>query len=218
MDENMKTIGLIKILALFVAGAFATQTQAVTFNFNCITSNGIGTCDTAEAQMILDVTASSTDQVLFEFSNNDVGAGTDYDAIIGEVYFYDGLYLDISPTIINGTDVNFVNGATPGMLPGYNYTPLSVFAAADVDQNTADGVAVGDGTLGILFTLLPGADFDTVITAMNSGELVVGIHAKALDGSNDISESLVTVPVPAAAWLLGSGLIGLIGLARRKKA
>ena len=26
------------------------------------------------------------------------------------------------------------------------------------------------------------------------------------------------VPVPAAVWLFGSGLIGLIGIARRKKA
>jgi hypothetical protein len=32
--------------------------------------------------------------------------------------------------------------------------------------------------------------------------------------SNDVSE----VPVPAAVWLFGSGLIGLVGLARRKKA
>ena len=44
-------------------------------------------------------------------------------------------------------------------------------------------------------------------------------------GSNDIfgfGHALVrevsTVPVPAAAWLFGSGLIGLIGVARRKKA
>ena len=26
------------------------------------------------------------------------------------------------------------------------------------------------------------------------------------------------VPIPAAVWLFGSGLIGLIGIARRKKA
>jgi hypothetical protein len=28
---------------------------------------------------------------------------------------------------------------------------------------------------------------------------------------------LTSVPVPAAAWLFGSGLLGLIGVARRKK-
>lgn len=27
-----------------------------------------------------------------------------------------------------------------------------------------------------------------------------------------------SVPVPAAAWLLGSGLLGLVGVARRKAA
>lgn len=32
------------------------------------------------------------------------------------------------------------------------------------------------------------------------------------------SIQITTVPVPAAAWLFGSGLIGLIGVARRKKA
>lgn len=41
------------------------------------------------------------------------------------------------------------------------------------------------------------------------------------DDSFDEGHALVrdtVVPVPAAAWLFGSGLIGLIGLARRKKA
>ena len=32
------------------------------------------------------------------------------------------------------------------------------------------------------------------------------------------SSAPVTVPIPAAVWLFGSGLLGLIGMARRKKA
>ena len=35
--------------------------------------------------------------------------------------------------------------------------------------------------------------------------------------SGDVINSPV-VPVPAAVWLFGSGLLGLVGIARRKKA
>ena len=33
-----------------------------------------------------------------------------------------------------------------------------------------------------------------------------------------VSDSYTVVPIPAAVWLFGSGLIGLAGMARRKKA
>lgn len=36
--------------------------------------------------------------------------------------------------------------------------------------------------------------------------------------ANEMAASLTAVPVPAAVWLFGSGLIGLVGFARRKKA
>ena len=37
-------------------------------------------------------------------------------------------------------------------------------------------------------------------------------------GGSTPTWSLAAAPVPAAAWLFGSGLLGLIGIARRKKA
>jgi hypothetical protein len=40
-----------------------------------------------------------------------------------------------------------------------------------------------------------------------------------VDGSTTIkSAAAPAVPIPAAAWLLGSGLMGLVGLRRRNKA
>ena len=36
-------------------------------------------------------------------------------------------------------------------------------------------------------------------------------------GTSGVGEEIPAVPVPAAAWLMGSGLIGLVGFARRKK-
>lgn len=56
----------------------------------------------------------------------------------------------------------------------------------------------------------------------DSGSLVPLALAAALDGPAEdygvVSTGTISaVPVPAAAWLFGSGLIGLIGVARRKK-
>lgn len=40
------------------------------------------------------------------------------------------------------------------------------------------------------------------------------VGSSGCSGVTDVSE----VPLPAAIWLFGSGLIGLVGMARRKKA
>lgn len=51
------------------------------------------------------------------------------------------------------------------------------------------------------------------------GNRVVGngtiTHTLGLD---NFSVTIAPVPIPAAAWLFGSGLLGLVGIARRKKA
>lgn len=49
------------------------------------------------------------------------------------------------------------------------------------------------------------------------GGRVINIATGAISSSANLI-SVTAVPIPAAAWLLGSGLLGLIGVARRKAA
>ena len=46
---------------------------------------------------------------------------------------------------------------------------------------------------------------------------IAWIEKKITGGSIDFSVATTVIPVPAAAWLFGSGLLGLVSVARRKK-
>ena len=81
--------------------------------------------------------------------------------------------------------------------------------------------------------------FDTFFTAPTGNMTIATINLTALmegssqlvilnsaffdDGTDQLNPTLLpgtvsSVPVPAAVWLFGSGLLGLLGIARRKKA
>jgi hypothetical protein len=60
--------------------------------------------------------------------------------------------------------------------------------------------------------------FEGPDAASNAGEWLVAWTNKN-DEAHDLSHLSVyapVVPVPAAVWLFGSGLLGLVGVARRK--
>lgn len=60
----------------------------------------------------------------------------------------------------------------------------------------------------------------TWTTTLDAGFLDVGLRTTNFDTYSIAFDnfSITAVPVPAAIWLFGSGLIGLVGVARRKKA
>ena len=60
----------------------------------------------------------------------------------------------------------------------------------------------------------------TWTTTLDAGLIDVGLRTTDLATYSIAFDnfSITAVPVPAAVWLFGSGLIGLIGVARRKKA
>lgn len=84
-----------------------------------------------------------------------------------------------------------------------------------------------DSLLGTLSGYNDGVEVWTIDTSLNGSYEYYEAQAGAIDelklsfGDNFLVDNLVLneisqVPVPAAAWLFGSGLVGLVGLARRK--
>jgi len=208
--------------AMAMPALWSVGVSAVILDFNCITGNSGGDCTIGESQLSVDVSDPGGNQVLFSFFNTGPDQST-----ISEVYFDDGTLLGLASLIdkddgVGGdTNVDFTQGATPPDLPGGNsITPAFQVTAgflADADNPAPKwGVSPGE-SLGIIFNLQLGGSFADILTELGNGDLRIGLHV--INFTNGGSESFVNnpVPVPAAVWLFGSGLLGLVGVARRKK-
>jgi hypothetical protein len=133
-----------------------------------------------------------------------------------------GFSLMWDPSILRLDNVNLV-------FPGDK-----LFGQAGAVDNTAGTLLNADVTS---FTGTNSASFDIAVltfTALSPGlsalDISVGLFGNGsdrlwadasgfVDTMPDFKDGSVTVvPVPAAVWLFGSGLLGLIGVARRKAA
>ncbi len=107
---------------------------------------------------------------------------------------------------------NYSSGSGASATGTYNFTlaPGQVAMGVLFDWNTSLGIPV----LNIMNADGSGVDIDgdgTLGTTMAAGpfkDSPVGFSGTPISA----------VPVPAAAWLFGSGLVGLVGVARRRKA
>lgn len=132
--------------------------------------------------------------------------------------------LPVSPT--------FTNGYMTGSLSG-SYTDADSSGGATLNLNDWDGLIGTSSEMNLFSFAGPcfGIDCSVTIDEVFQGptlytgavDSTIGIHMNfALSAGDrvtfDTRFEVTPVPVPAAAWLFGSGLLGLIGVARRKKA
>lgn len=189
------------------------QAQAALFSFDCITNNS-GSCSTAASLLSLDI-SDVGDDTLFKFS---VADGTNL--AVKSIYFDDGTslldYADVSFSY-GGDQVSFQAFADGGNLPSGNnigFTSDHVTDATPPSGDDKNGIDNGEW-LGITFA---DTNFDSILSAISLGNLDLGMHIGSLEGGYSEAVALGSVsavPVPAAFWLFGTGLLTFVGMGRR---
>ena len=123
---------------------------------------------------------------------------------------------NIIATGVNGDLASTVTALlTTGTVQDFTFSPLlgSIpgFITIGGWSFQLDAVTVVDQTSGLILNgsgVLTGNSFDATPARWSFSSV----------NTNDFSMTLAAVPVPAAVWLFGSGLLGLAGAARRKSA
>jgi hypothetical protein len=227
MDLRSRVAVIIGAMLLwFVPTISAHAATVTTVDFYCITPNNATNCSTGVTQLSVRVSdpgvnlITGAPRALFHFKNLTGGSASS----ITDVYFDDGTLLDLS-SITNGAGVSFAELATPANLPGgNNITPAfqttKGFSADSDAPVQPSGVNPGEWVK-VYFDLKPNGTYNDVISELGDGRLRIGVHVQGF--STGSSASFVNnfvpapVPVPPAVWLFGSGLLSLLGIARRRQ-
>jgi hypothetical protein len=112
---------------------------------------------------------------------------------------------------------NFLNFVLIGDLRNsyfvdHSVNPALKFFVKDYDNTPSNQAGVRIYELLQDWTTIPGASLGQMLSA---GALIIGFNDIHKDGDSDdliIAARKVATPVPAAVWLLGSGVIGLLGV------
>lgn len=224
---SYKYVGSIILCALFTLSS-NTYSASVTYTSqpNFLTAlGGSGATLDFEAQTSGDIINSGTSigDISFSYSigppPTDMMVTNDFLTTSGNNYL--GLDDAGNFNLFIAGDAFSMSFATPTYALGMYFVSGDPLFNGDIQLITSSGTALnsdvidvtlGDGGLAYYVGLISD-------TAFNSASIQFDVAAEGafLYSVDDITTSTSVVPVPAAVWLFGSGLIGLIHLGKRRK-
>jgi len=147
------------------------------------------------------------------------GGSNAFGLVAGDTITATGTF-DDSPLMSGTGTIDFSSSSSNSMT--INAGSQTLFASNDVDYLTGGGPTISLVAFGLtevdyfatVGTNGATVDFSSFLGATNSFD---DIDNFSLFGDWRTTIEITAVPVPAAVWLFGSGLLGLAGFARKKK-
>ncbi len=210
---------LVKIAALPVA-LFALPASAATMSYDMTFSNALAD---GPAYLTVTISDSASDVSLaagdigFEVVVN-TGEFTGVPAPGTGNFGMDKFFFnyDNNLTVDASVNISDIDPTTWGVTTNKNAGGSFGFFDFQVKGN-------GNSRTEILSFSITGVSGDSIgsyaIGYEGVGDAYFAAHVGGFDDGNGVSSAIfaTVVPVPAAAWLFGSGLLGLVGVARRKR-
>jgi hypothetical protein len=201
------------LIAVFSASA------DMIYQFENITNNSASNAAIGELQLSMKVSDDiANKQVIFTFINT----GTEASSIC-DIYFDDNPPAEL---VFQGfryptSGVTFTIGAHPSDLPGgQDYAFTSDYSYDSKNPVQSNGINPGE-SLSLVFNYTNGNDYSSIVSAINSSNIDVGIHVQGFsDGGSESFINSVPVPEPAPLGFLITGILCLgasSGIRRRKK-